>query len=134
MVIRPSTTVSSTVSIRLRSLVSLAFTTASAAERSVMSRVIWPNPCNPPSGARMAVITTLARKREPSFRARSPMSLEAAGCGGNLELASRLAALDILWRIKVGAVAADNLVGPIAVDQLRPVVPRKDVSIRVEQQ
>jgi hypothetical protein len=45
-----------------------------ARRRSVSSRVILLNPMSAPSALRIAPITTLAQKREPSFRTRQPSS------------------------------------------------------------
>ena len=74
MVTKPSTTVSSTVSIRPLSLAALAFTRSSAASRAVMSRMIAPKPRGLPSDPGIAVIRTLARKRDPFFLTRTPIS------------------------------------------------------------
>ena len=100
MVIRPSTTVSSTVAIRLRSLVSLAFTTASAATRSVMSRVISPKARKVPSGAADGGDDNIGQKARAILAHALADILEAAGRRGDLELTFRPAGLDSLRRVK----------------------------------
>ena len=111
MVIRPSTTVSSTVSIRLRSLVSLAFTTASAASRSVMSRVILPKPRKRAVGRADGGDHHVGEESRAILPHALADALEAAGRGGDFQLAFRLAGRDILRRVEAGEVAADDLVG-----------------------
>jgi len=46
----------------------------SASRRSVISRVIFAKPMRFPKSSRMASITTLAQKKEPSLRTRQPSS------------------------------------------------------------
>ncbi len=60
--------------------------------------------------------------------------LEAAGRRSDLELTLRPAGRDILRWVEAGKVPADDFLGAIALDQLRPSVPRHDAAVRIEQQ
>ena len=111
----------------------LQINASSARLRSVKSRVTLANPVTSPVLSRMAVMTMLAQKREPSLRTRQPSSSTRSARGGQAQQLGGAAALLILLRKEAREVQAENLVRLVALDALGAGVPGQHVAVAVEQ-
>src|SRR5438067_413009 len=119
---------------RCRSRSSLRRSATSVSRRLVRSRVIFKYPESLPLGFLQGVITTLAQKRDPSFRTRHPSSSKPAFFSRSAQLGIGPAFLESVGRIKHRKMFSNDFIGSVAFDELCTDIPTANDSIGIQQQ
>src|SRR5436853_90081 len=122
---------SGTLSITLRNKSRSVSSARSMRLGSVTSRTTLENPRRFPSRSRNAVMTMLARKRDPSLRNRQPSSSKHPSAAATCSCRSGLPlAMLALWH-QPGQRLTQSLLLAITEHRLRASVPRDDVALTV---
>ena len=94
--------------------------------------MILAKPHRVPAASYRVVMTTLAQKVEPSLRTRHPSSSNRPSARATFNSCSGQPRSTALGLVEEGKVPAQDLFGPVALDQLRPTVPTDHVPLGVE--
>ena len=105
---------------------------SSLARRSVMSRVILAKPIRLPPSPRIALMTTLAQKRDAVLAQSPALHLVFAALGGDGKRPRRDAGRAVVLGVEAREMLADDLCALIALDALGARVPAHDVALRIE--